>query len=98
MVLLETNFRAPVGEIDLIARDGECLVFIEVKARESFSYGFPEEAITRNKQNRIRKTALYYLLRQGLNPEVTIFRFDVIAIQLDKAGHPVVINHYPNAF
>ncbi|WP_438315737.1 YraN family protein [Candidatus Caldatribacterium sp. SIUC1] len=94
--ILEKNFRSPFGEIDLIARKGACLVFIEVKTRESTRAGLPEEAITEGKQERIRRSALFYLTQHGYNPEDTAFRFDVITVHLE--GKKPRISHYPSAF
>lgn len=76
--VLEQNYRSRQGEIDLIARDGEYLVFIEVKYRKNDSLGFPEEAVAPRKQQRIARTAGYYLYRQGYGDIPC--RFDVIAI------------------
>lgn len=76
--VLEQNYRSRQGEIDLIARDGEYLVFIEVKYRKNDSLGFPEEAVDLRKQQRIVQTAGYYLYQQGYG-EIPC-RFDVIAI------------------
>jgi len=77
--LLEKNFRVRQGEIDIIARDGDYLCFIEVKARKDTSAGYPEEAVTYGKMQQIRKTALFYLNKNKL-PENTPVRFDVIVI------------------
>ncbi|MCI9105893.1 MAG: YraN family protein [Lachnospiraceae bacterium] len=76
--ILERNYRNHTGEIDLIGRDGECLVFIEVKYRRNRKNGEPAEAVTAKKQQHIRRTAQYYLYshRCGDVP----CRFDVISI------------------
>lgn len=76
--ILERNYRTPLGEIDLIARHGGMLVFIEVKTRRSSKFGSPQEAVHPAKQKRLRHLAEYYLHQQGLE-EVTV-RFDVIGI------------------
>lgn len=78
--ILETNFYSRFGEIDIVARDGNYLVFLEVKYRESVSSGYPGEAVGRRKQSRIYRTAQYYLYKNGL-PADTPCRFDVAAIQ-----------------
>ncbi len=80
--LLERNFRCRLGEIDLIARDGDYLCFIEVKYRSSTKKGFPAEAINYKKIHRITQTAQFYMLSHKL-PEATPCRFDAIII-LDK--------------
>ena len=77
--ILERNFRDRQGEIDLVARDGEYFVFVEVKYRKNSDRGFPQEAVTPKKQRTIRKTAIYYLFTHGLGQE-TPCRFDVVAI------------------
>lgn len=94
--ILERNFRSPLGEIDFIARKGKTLVFVEVKTRKSLRTGLPEEAITEEKKERLRKCALLYLTQRGYDPEKTLFRFDVIAVYLNS-GKPC-IRHYPFAF
>lgn len=77
--ILEKNFSCRQGEIDLIARDGKWLVFIEVKYRRTASLGDPAEAVDRKKQERIYQTAKYYLYRfyNGCEP---LCRFDVVVI------------------
>lgn len=77
--LLDRNFRCKIGEIDLIAKDGAYLCFIEVKYRSTTSKGFPAEAITPTKIRRITRTAQFYLLLHQL-PQDTPCRFDAIVI------------------
>ena len=79
MDILELNYRCRTGEIDIIARDGEYLVFVEVKYRSGASFGDPSEAVTAKKQERIRKTARYYLCARQLSDD-TPCRFDVAAV------------------
>ena len=88
--ILEKGSRTRLGEIDLIARDGETLVFIEVKTRTSTRFGFPEEAVTWQKQRKMAKVALTYIKAQGIRD--TPIRFDVVSIQGTQ------IRHIPNAF
>jgi len=92
--IIERNYRYGKGELDIIAKDKEFLVFVEVKTRESLEYGLPEEAITKRKITQIRKIAEAYLAENNLTDES--IRFDVIAILL--LGGEVSINHYENAF
>lgn len=81
MRVVKRNFHfGRVGEIDIIAEDGQTLVFIEVKARSSTLYGTPEEAVTLAKQRAIRKVAQGYLYTHGITDREC--RFDVIAIRL----------------
>ena len=89
--ILEKNFRCRQGEIDLIGREGEYLVFFEVKYRRSADAGLPAEAVGAAKQRRICRTAKYYLYRKRLGESVPV-RFDVVAV---CAEH---MNWYRNAF
>ncbi|MBQ6469470.1 MAG: YraN family protein [Lachnospiraceae bacterium] len=77
--ILETNFRCRQGEIDIIARDGIYLVFLEVKYRGDKESGDPMEAVDRKKQKKIVRTAKYYLYQHDL-PEDTPCRFDAAGI------------------
>lgn len=77
--ILQTNFYSKYGEIDIVAKQGDYLVFIEVKYREADTGGHPLEAVDIRKQCRICKTAAYYCLRYGYE-EDTPCRFDVIGI------------------
>lgn len=81
--ILERNFRCPAGEIDLIAKEGEYLCFVEVKYRSERETGTPEEAVDARKQKRISRAALYYLMKQGLG-DTTPCRFDVVGIRPDR--------------
>ncbi|EPS50345.1 hypothetical protein CFSAN002367_12475 [Clostridium botulinum CFSAN002367] len=63
-IILERNFRCKLGEIDIIAKDKNFIVFIEVKTRYSYIYGSPSEAITFRKQNKIYKTAQLYIIKK----------------------------------
>lgn len=81
--ILEYNFRCRIGEIDMIALDGEYLVFLEVKYRASAGSGSPLEAVNGKKQRIISKVAAYYCLTHGYD-ETTPCRFDVVAILGDE--------------
>ena len=81
--ILKRNYSCKYGEIDLIARDGEYTVFVEVKYRKDQGYGFPIEAITRAKQGRLLKTALVYIEENGED----FYRFDAIVILGDCLEH-----------
>ena len=82
--LVTRNFRCRTGELDLIMRDGEQLVFVEVRSRRHARYGTPAESVTRTKQQRLLRAAAFYLQRQRLDPPC---RFDVVAI-LQAEGEP----------
>lgn len=77
--ILEHSYRSRAGEIDLIARDGEYLVFVEVKYRADNSCGSPLEAVDYRKQRKIIQVARFYLLTHGWGTE-TCCRFDVVAV------------------
>jgi putative endonuclease len=94
MALLEQNYRAPGGEIDLIMRDGDAIVFVEVKTRVYAGDFSAYEAIDRGKKARISKAALQYIKSKGLFE--TNCRFDAVII----IGQPpqTRIEHHKNAF
>ena len=90
--IVETNFWTREGEIDIIAKQGGYLCFIEVKARSSRSFGSPEESITPKKQQTIGTVAKLYIEKNEIGPHD--MRFDIVTIDL-KSGEATVI---PNAF
>ncbi|MDO4617997.1 MAG: YraN family protein [Clostridia bacterium] len=90
--IIKRNFYCRVGEIDIIATNGTETIFIEVKTRKSDSYGRASEFVTYQKQQKIKKTALYYI--GGTD---TFIRFDVVEIY-HKNGEITEINHIENAF
>lgn len=85
--VLMRRFRTRFGEIDLVARQGECIVFVEVKTRRGGGFGSPAEAVTAQKQRRLTLMASVYLARHRL--ERVPARFDVVAITM-AAGTPRV--------
>jgi putative endonuclease len=93
--IVEQNYHYGHGEIDIVARDKEILVFVEVKYRKNLEYGPPELSITAGKQRQIRKTAEAYLYQKKIKD--TECRIDVIAILHLKDTKPK-INHIINAF
>lgn len=93
--IIKRNFHfGREGEIDIIARDGSTLVFIEVKARNSSAYGTPEEAVTFRKQKTLRRAAEGYLYVNKISNQEC--RFDVVAVDYEKK--PTEIRHLVNAF
>lgn len=95
-VILDQNVRSRLGEIDLVAREGGTVVFVEVKARRAGPSDPPEAAVTPRKQARLGRLALGYLKAKGL---VEIHcRFDVVAVTLDKDDRVAAIRHIPGAF
>lgn len=93
-VILERNFRAVRGEIDLITRDGNTLVFVEVKSATSGMFGSPEERVTWRKRRQIGKVALAYITDRGLGDSDC--RFDVVSVTWSGSGPE--IRHIENAF
>jgi putative endonuclease len=77
---LESNFTCRMGELDLVMRDKEVLVFVEVKYRKNQYYGHAAEAVTRSKAMKLIKSAHFWLLKHNLSPYDTDFRFDIVAI------------------
>lgn len=80
--IIDKNFRAVGGELDIIALDGDTLAFVEVKARSSSDFGTPLEAITPRKLKSIIKTAQFYKLKNPKLPDA--LRIDAVAIDLDS--------------
>jgi putative endonuclease len=93
--ILKKDFRCKIGQIDIIARDGDTLCFIEVKCRSSCSFGQPEEAITWKKKQRIKKIAEYYMLRKRITN--TDIRYDAVSI-LEPDDDKKQISLIKNAF
>jgi putative endonuclease len=78
--IVEINFRCPIGEIDIIAKERADLVFVEVKTRKSRELGYPEQAVGLRKQKKMSQLALWYLQKRKIID--TNSRFDVVAITL----------------
>ena len=84
--ILELNYRSIFGEIDIVAKDGRVICFIEVKSRSTSAFGLPKEAVNRRKQYKLSQSALAYLKeRRLLNHSC---RFDVLALSRDEQGQP----------
>lgn len=93
MKVLARGYRTALGEVDLVCRDGNVVVFVEVKTRR---HGHPEEAVDLNKQKRLTRAALHFLKRYRLLENAA--RFDVVAITWADDGQAARINHFANAF
>ena len=93
--ILETNYRCPEGEIDIIARHKDFLVFIEVRTKKSLEFGSPEESITLTKKERLRATAYHY--RQTHDDLPLLWRIDFVAVELDQKDRPSRIELIENA-
>jgi putative endonuclease len=94
--IIEQNYRSAWGEIDLIAQDGDVLVFVEVKTRRSLKFGVPQLAVTNSKQRKMSKAALEYLQEKDFFDYVC--RFDVISIVFPPDPSEPIIEHIENAF
>ncbi len=94
--ILSRNFRKAFAEVDIVARDGETLVFIEVKTRSSLQFGAPVEAVNAVKQRRLSKIALDYMMQEGLGEHCA--RFDVVSVLLNAKGAVENIAVLKNAF
>jgi len=92
-IILEVNWRAGRNEIDIIARDKDFLVIIEVKSRSSSTFSEPEEAVTRDKQQALIRAANAYIFKKNINLDT---RFDIISIIYNK--NETRVNHLKDAF
>jgi len=92
--IITRNFRALRGEIDIIARDGNTIVFVEVKTGNSKKYGPPEERVTRGKQRQLYRIAQAFIQQTNI-PDVD-YRFDVVIV--DGNSNSYEIRYYPQAF
>jgi putative endonuclease len=95
MVVLDRNWRCRGGEIDLILRDGEDLVFCEVKTRRGDRFGTPAEAVGVAKMRRLRRLAAQWLAQAGLHPHTV--RFDVVSVLPQPSG-AARVEHVRGAF
>lgn len=84
MVVLDRNWRCELGEVDLVLRDGEVLVFCEVKTRASAAYGAPVEAVGVAKVQRLRRLAARWIVERGVR--VREVRIDLVGVRLDRTG------------
>ena len=83
--ILSTNFKTHIGEIDIIAKDGESIVFVEVKTRSSEAFGTPGESVDIKKQEKYVKIAMEYLIRNNYQDKEC--RFDVVEIVNGQINH-----------
>jgi putative endonuclease len=93
--LLDRNWRCREGELDLVARDGDAIVFCEVKTRRGSGYGHPVEAVTPVKQRRIRLLAQRWLAAH--DEHAPYLRFDVVGVLVHSDG-PALVTHLRGAF
>ncbi len=92
--LIQTNYVCKLGEMDIIAKEKDTLVFVEVKARRSMEFGLPQLAVNAFKQRQLSKVALHFMKEKGI--EDVKARFDVVAILLGPETHKIEL--IPDAF
>jgi len=92
--IVARNWRCETGELDLVVRDGDCLAFVEVRTRRGRALGTPEESITRAKQARLAALAEAYVQAHDWPGD---YRVDIIAIEMDRGGRLLRVDHYENA-
>jgi putative endonuclease len=95
-VVLERNYRTRYGELDIIAKENNYLVFIEVKARKGTEFGYPREAVDWYKQSRIKNIASLYIAKKKLHNSK--IRFDVVEVVLDEKNRAKSVVIIKNAF
>ncbi len=93
--ILETNYRCSHGEVDIVAKHRDFLVFVEVRTKTSLEFGSPEESITPAKKERMRATAFHYQQTHDNLPP--LWRIDVVAVELNQKGEPSRVELIENA-
>lgn len=94
LTIIAKNWRCQSGEIDIIARDADEYVFVEVKARKGQGMGLPEEGLTAKKAQKLIDLAQLYLAEHDLDPD---WRIDLVAVELDEQGKLIRCEHVVNA-
>jgi putative endonuclease len=94
--IIERNYRTPAGEIDIIARDKQCVVFVEVRTRSSVEFGLPQETVVARKRKRICNAAKWYLQKEHASDIEC--RFDVVAVIIDEKRKKPQVEIIRNAF
>lgn len=89
--LITNNYSTRFGEIDLIMKDKDILVFVEVKTKKGLAFGTPEEMFTRNKYQKVKNMAIIYLKGREVKS-----RIDMVAVVLGELNEPVSVKHYEN--
>lgn len=93
--VIETNYRCPEGEVDIVCRHEDSLVFVEVRTRTSLDFGSPGESVTRAKKSHLIKTSQHYLQNHYNLP--SCWRIDFVGVMLGKNGEPPQIELIQNA-
>ena len=91
MTVLEQNWRCPLGELDIVARDGDVLVVCEVKTRSSTLRGHPLEAVTADKAARLRRLAAAWIVERQVHPADV--RVDLVGVLRGRTGGPSTVEH-----
>jgi putative endonuclease len=94
--ILARNYRCPLGELDLVAADGDTIIFVEVRSTACTDLERPTLSVNTAKQDRLTKLALHFLQRHQLLGRPV--RFDVLALSWPDSRSSPIINHYPDAF
>ena len=94
--VIARNYTCPLGELDMVATDGKCVIFIEVRSTEQEGFDRPAASVDSAKQIRLTRLALDFLKRHGLLDRPA--RFDVLALSWPSGQSTPNINHYPDAF
>jgi putative endonuclease len=89
------NYRCKEGEIDIICKKKNCLVFVEVRTKTGDNFGMPEESITFAKKTKLVNSALFYLSEQ--KKEDDLWRIDFVGVDLDNKGKAIRVEHIENA-
>ena len=95
LVILTRNWRRRGGEIDIVARDGQTVAFVEVKTRRGRAFGAPEEALTPHKAQKLMELGQQYIADEGLDD--VNWRIDLVAVELDERGRLLRCEHIPHA-
>ncbi|MCL6634598.1 MAG: YraN family protein [Peptococcaceae bacterium] len=94
--ILNRNYICRLGEIDMVALDGDTIVFVEVRSRTSDEFGLAQESINGRKKTKLRQLAWHYLKAEGKTGRGC--RFDVVAVSFDSEGRVKRVEHIENAF
>ncbi len=94
--ILDRNYRTKLGELDIVAKKNNLIVFIEVKTRTSDKFGVPSEAVNYKKQKTIQKLSQQYILNKNLYDDCWLYRFDVIEVRIKDKKYKV--EHIENGF
>jgi len=95
--IIERNYRTPAGEIDIIARDKKCLVFVEVRTRGSVEFGLPQETVVARKRKKLCNAARWYLQKEHIDSGNEC-RFDVVAVIMNQKQESPQVEIIKDAF